>query len=67
MSKMSDFLAKQSGVTAEQKPPSMILDVAAMCQHCMEQVEEAEYFPNEAILTWICSEGHRSYIEEFRL
>jgi len=37
------------------------------CNMCDEEVELAKYFPNENLLIWECSKGHKSIIEGFNL
>lgn len=50
----------------QQKPEGVIIDGTFGCQRCSESVDEAEYFPVEKFLRWKCSQGHLSYIEDFR-
>lgn len=43
------------------------VDGSFVCMACDEQVDEAEYFPVEKILVWVCSKEHKSAIENFNL
>jgi hypothetical protein len=63
LSKLADFMA------AEKKEPrkGMEVDIDVACQTCFEYVDLAEYFNIEKLLRWKCSQGHISFIEDFRL
>jgi len=39
------------------------------CQYggCGEVVHDAKYFHVAKLLAWVCSNGHKSFIEDFRL
>jgi hypothetical protein len=51
----------------EDVPQGILIDVTANCMTCDDVVDEAEYFPVEKLLVWICTEGHKSAIENFNL
>jgi hypothetical protein len=38
-----------------------------MCQVCNESCDNAFYLPSMSVLTWKCSSGHISTIEEFHV
>lgn len=64
VSKLTEFM---EGGQEKQETPKMELDVDVCCQICGEYVDGANYHPVEKLLTWRCSQGHTSFIEEFRL
>lgn len=35
------------------------------CQTCGEDVEEQTLYPNQNLLVWSCSQGHKSFIEGY--
>jgi hypothetical protein len=37
------------------------------CHTCSTQADEAQYYPNESKLAWMCPESHVSFIENFSL
>lgn len=37
------------------------------CHTCDEIVDDAVFLPDLAILTWKCSKGHKSFIENFKV
>ena len=45
----------------------LIIEGSFDCQVCSENVEKAVYLPNQQILTWKCINGHKSFIEKFKL
>lgn len=53
----------------EKKEPrvGMEVEIDVSCQTCFEYVDIAEYFNIEKLLRWKCSQGHISFIEDFRL
>lgn len=53
----------------EQNDPGEIVQGAFMCQHqgCTLDVDEALYVRELKYLSWVCYEGHKSYIEEISL
>lgn len=51
----------------EDVPQGILIDVTANCMTCDDVVDEAEYFPVEKLLIWICIAGHKSAIENFNL
>lgn len=63
--KFSEFIAKTE--PSQEAPKGEVLDLSLGCQTCMEQVSEAEYFQQQRILKWTCSQGHLSYIEDWSL
>lgn len=65
VSKFSDFLNSQQ--QQPEPPTGMDIDGSFMCQFCPEQVDEATYFAIEKILLWKCSQGHKSFAEDFSL
>ena len=48
-------------------PMGVLIDGSFACMTCDELVNEAEYFPVDKILIWVCLTGHRSAIENFNL
>jgi hypothetical protein len=56
-------------MAAERREPrvGMEVDIDVSCQTCFEYVDTAEYFNIEKLLRWKCSQGHISFIEDFRL
>ena len=38
-----------------------------LCQVCNVPVDAAVYLPQEHLLTYKCSEGHKSFIEKFNV
>ena len=64
MSKFSESLP-----VAEERTPSVKIEVGGnyYCQTCPGDVDFAFYLPEKHILTWKCSAGHISLIEEFTL
>lgn len=63
MTKLADFMQGQE--TTPKK--GMEVDCDVQCQICHEYVDGAEYFVVERLLKWKCSQGHTSFIEDFRL
>jgi len=63
LSKLSDFMSSGE----QPKAAKIDLEVDVSCQICFEYVDDAEYYPIEKLLKWKCSQGHVSFIEEFRL
>lgn len=55
------------GGEPKRETPTMSLDVDVSCQICFEYVDDATYYPVEKLLKWKCSQGHISFMEEFRL
>jgi hypothetical protein len=55
----------------EKKEPEensgILIDGSFTCMMCEEVVDEGHYLPVKQILGWICSQGHRSVIENFNL
>ncbi|AIW02586.1 hypothetical protein SEA_EVY_84 [Streptomyces phage Evy] len=51
----------------DEVPSGILIATAALCMTCDEHCDEAEYFPVEKLLVWICVNGHRSVIENFNL
>lgn len=49
------------------KPESMEIGGAFMCEYCRSMVMSADYFPLDQIVTYECVNGHISYIENFKL
>ena len=37
------------------------------CHTCNETVYNAVYLPDLGVLTWKCTEGHKSFIENFKV
>ncbi|QGH76394.1 hypothetical protein SEA_DAUBENSKI_86 [Streptomyces phage Daubenski] len=48
-------------------PQGILIDGTFVCMTCNESCDEAEYFPVEKILVWLCTNEHRSAIEGFSL
>lgn len=63
MSKLSEFMKAQE----TQPKTGMEIDINATCHTCNERVNSGEYFPNDKVLKWTCSQGHVSFIEGFKL
>lgn len=42
------------------------IDINANCQTCFERVDEGKFFPSTRLLVWVCSSGHKSYIEDWK-
>ncbi|AXH67271.1 hypothetical protein SEA_WOFFORD_85 [Streptomyces phage Wofford] len=47
--------------------PGIIIEGDFRCMTCGESVEIAEFLPVDKMLGWLCSEGHKSMIENFTL
>lgn len=58
---------KPAEKAAEDVPQGILIAVSANCMTCYEVVDEAEYFPVDKLLIWICIKGHKSVIENFNL
>jgi len=45
------------------------IDGNFMCQdpNCRESCDTAKYFMGDLVLAWMCQNGHRSIIKEFKL
>lgn len=64
MSRWDNLTRPQS---SEREWDQVPVEGSFMCQVCDEFVDKAVYIPQEAILTWKCSEGHKSFIEKFTI
>jgi len=51
----------------KEKPNQVAFEGAFQCHTCNETVYDAVYLPDMSVLTWKCSQGHKSFIEEFRI
>lgn len=62
---MSDKLDRVLGKKESSSAQFVEYGGTFQCQFCDEFVNVAKFFPNEYVLMWECSEGHKSFIEEF--
>lgn len=67
MGALDRFSERAQKPTAPGKPGGMPWEASVACQFCGEEVDEQVYYPTESLLTWQCSQGHRSFIEGFRV
>lgn len=51
----------------EDVPRGVLIDGAFTCMTCEDIVDEAEFFPVDKMLVWVCITGHKSAIENFNL
>ena len=51
----------------DEAPRGVLIDGTFACMTCDEMCDEAEYFPVDKILVWVCTQEHRSAIENFSL
>ena len=51
----------------EARPDGVPFFATVDCQVCGEYVDEQVLYPSESVLVWTCSEGHRSFIEGFKV
>lgn len=65
MSRLDDFLGRVEPTEKPPPPVGMEWDASVLCQTCNERVDKQMLYPTERILTWTCSEGHKSYIEGY--
>lgn len=63
LTKLAEFMESQK--TSPVK--GMEIECDLQCQLCHEYVDGGEYFHIEKLLKWKCSQGHISFIEDFRL
>jgi hypothetical protein len=57
-----------AGSPKEPEAPSFLVeDSMLVCQHCHLYVYEGLYFPTMELLTWVCEQGHKSFLREFRV
>lgn len=62
MSKMSDFIGDSSKIS-----PIIELDIDVHCHICFAYVETAKYHQLNRVLQFVCSNGHVSTVEDFKL
>lgn len=68
MSNWEKFKKKeQQSPTGEDEPVGRPIGGNYLCQYCNRSVHEATYYPLDAVLKYMCSEGHVSFIEKFYL
>lgn len=65
MSKLDDFLGRQSAAERPPAPDGVEWFASVACQTCGAQVNEQTLFPADSLLVWECASGHRSYIEGY--
>jgi hypothetical protein len=51
----------------EARPDGVPYEAVVECQVCGMDVPEQVYYPTEKVLLWECPEGHRSFIEGFKV
>jgi hypothetical protein len=51
----------------DEAPIGVLIDGTFACMTCNETCDEAEYFPVEKVLVWLCNAQHKSVIENFSL
>lgn len=49
------------------KPQGREIGGMYQCQFCPVYVTEATYYPTDGVLRYKCSEGHVSFLENFRV
>lgn len=64
---MNNPFAEPPKKTDDEAPTGVLIAVSAICMTCDEQCDEANWYPNEKMLVWVCTDGHRSVIENFTL
>lgn len=64
MSKLSELLKQQE---KQERPQGIEVDLSGNCTICFEDVDTAMYFPEHMVLEYVCENGHKNYLEEFRL
>jgi hypothetical protein len=50
-----------------ERPDQVDFEGVYQCHFCDEKVYRAVYLPEEKILTWKCSNGHKSFLEKFSI
>jgi hypothetical protein len=55
------------GKKEDASPFQIHLEGTYVCQHCAQYVDGAEYLPDQKVLTWKCTNGHKSWIEGFSI
>lgn len=61
MSKLDKFLAD----AAVPVPDGIEWSASVTCSVCGEGVDDQMYYPNDSVLVWKCSAGHRTIMENF--
>lgn len=59
----------EPGSESKPKEPDYIevTESSLECQTCHEDVSEGKYYPGAQMLVWVCSSGHKSFIEDIEL
>lgn len=65
MSKLKEFLAKAENAEPSDRPVGVEWYASVQCQVCREDVDEQKLYPNDGVLVWTCSAGHKSYMENY--
>lgn len=62
-------MSRFDSVPAKPKEPinKVVVDGNFLCQTCGESVDEAFYLPEDHLLAWKCSSGHKSFVEKIEL
>lgn len=63
--KFEDFLGAKKAEKHESE--HFAIGGSFSCQSCIDDADEAEYYPVEHLLIWKCQDGHTSYLENFSL
>ncbi|QAX95820.1 hypothetical protein SEA_TEUTSCH_84 [Streptomyces phage Teutsch] len=64
---MINPFSEQPKKPVDELPMGIVIDGSFVCMTCGHVCDEAEYFPVDKILVWICAEEHKSAIENFNL
>ena len=64
MSRWDDILG---GKKQEEPLEQMTVEGSFICQVCGALVDKGVYLPHNQILTWKCEDGHKSFIEKFKI
>ena len=65
MSNWEKFQKKQQQTT--EPVPSRPINGMYQCHFCPRFVFEGTYYPTDSILKYKCSEGHTSFVENFKV
>lgn len=65
-------VSRYSNISSESKQEApanftQTIEGTFVCQTCFEDVGEAKLFRAEQLLMWTCSDGHKSWVEDFIL
>lgn len=64
MGALEDFLGRAEK-PAESKPVGTPWYASVACQFCNEAVYEQTLYPTDKVLIWTCSQGHKSFMENY--